>query len=710
MTPFLSRLPLSIAIASAISIPMLANVAIAEQPPEAVELDVVTVSADFRDTNLQELAEAVTVIGEQLIEQRSAEHLEQILSLAPNVNFSAGSSRARYYQIRGVGERSQFIDPVNPSVGLMIDGIDMTGLGGAATLLDVKQVEILRGPQGTRFGANALGGMINIQSNAPTKETEGFIAAKAGNYGAHGQSGAISGGITENVQGRLAVSSFKTDGYMENDFLNRDNTNNIDEIVLRGKLTAQLSKDTDLNFTYFYTDIDNGYDAFSLSNTRTTYSDNPGVDAQESHSFALDLKSKLSEVVNFEALIATTKADVEYSYDDDWSFEGIAPGWEYSAFDQYLRDYQRNSLDLRLLSGSEGRIFADSTDWVVGIYGFNRSEDLSRSYTKTDTGESRADKRIIGELKNESVSIYGELSTKLSDSLQLTYGVRVESWTTDYEENRIAAQDKSEVLGGGKVTLEYLVNSEHLAYGSLSRGYKAGGINTDPEIDEGNRTFDTEFNNTLELGLKSGLLADSLHTRIAAFYIDRKNQQTKNSFLVLDGTDRTFRDYVGNTDHSKNYGFELESSWDISESLNWQFSYGYLISELGEYTFESEYYGVYDQKGRQQAHAPQYSAATALIIGIADNLAFTVESEAKDEFYFSDSHDLKSEAYVLWHARIAYEKPTYSVAVYGRNLTDRDYEVRGFGFANDPRNEYSAFGHVQYGEPRLVGIEGKYNF
>lgn len=706
----MKTLPLSFAITSAITTMLTSANAISAEPVDAVELDTVTVSADFRNSNVQDLSEAVTVVGEQQIEQRSAEHLEQVLSLAPNVNFSSGSSRARYYQIRGIGERSQFIDPVNPSVGLMIDGIDMTGLGGAATLLDVKQVEILRGPQGTRFGANALGGMINIQSNEPTKETEGFIAAKAGNYGSHGQSGAISGGITENLQGRLAISSFKTDGYMENDYLDRDNTNNIDEVVLRGKLAAQLSEDTDLNFTYFYTDIDNGYDAFSLSNTRTTLSDNPGVDAQESHSFALDLKSKLTDAVNVEALLATTKADVEYSYDEDWSFEGIEPGWEYSSFDQYLRDYQRNSLDLRLLSGKDGQIFAGTTDWVVGIYGFNRVEELSRSVIRTNTGENRADKRIIGELKNESISVYGELSSRLSDTLQLTYGVRVEQWATDYEENRIVSEDKSDFLSGGKVTLEYLVSSEHLAYASLSRGYKAGGINTNPDIDEINRTFDTEFNNTLELGLKSGLLGDSLQTRIAAFYIDRKNQQTKNSFLVLDGDDRTFRDYVGNTDDSKNYGFEFESNWDISERLNWQFSYGYLISELGEYTFESEYYGVYEQEGRQQAHAPQYSAATALNIGLTDNLAFTVESEAKDEFYFSDSHDLKSEAYVLWHARIAYEQPSYSVALYGRNLTDRDYEVRGFGFANDPRDGYTAFGHVQYGEPRLVGIEGRYNF
>ena len=196
MTLYLPRLPLSFAIASAISTATLAT-AHAEQTTEAVELDVVTVSADFRDSNVQELAEAVTVVGEQQIEQRSAEHLEQILSLAPNVNFSAGSSRARYYQIRGIGERSQFIDPVNPSVGLMIDGIDMTGLGGAATLFDVEQVEVLRGPQGTRFGANALAGMINIKSKDATRDTEGYVAAKVGNYNTHTESAAISGSITD---------------------------------------------------------------------------------------------------------------------------------------------------------------------------------------------------------------------------------------------------------------------------------------------------------------------------------------------------------------------------------------------------------------------------------------------------------------------------------------------------------------------------------
>ena len=106
-------------------------------------LDTQTVTADFRNTDVQQIPEAVTVVSQAQMEARSAEHLEQVLSFAPNVNFASGAARGRYFQIRGIGERSQFVDPVNPSVGVLIDGIDMTGLGAAATLFDVQQVEIL---------------------------------------------------------------------------------------------------------------------------------------------------------------------------------------------------------------------------------------------------------------------------------------------------------------------------------------------------------------------------------------------------------------------------------------------------------------------------------------------------------------------------------------------------------------------------------------
>jgi iron complex outermembrane receptor protein len=726
----MKTLPLSLAIASAISGSMITHIVSAEQPAEAVALDVVKVSADFRDTDVQELPEAVTVIGAEDIAARSAQHLESVLSFAPNVNYSSGASRGRYFQIRGIGERSQFIDPVNPSVGLTIDGLDMTGLGGAATLFDVNQVEVLRGPQGTRFGANALAGMINIKSNDATKETEGYVAAKAGSYNTHSESAAISGSITNNVQARLAINSFQSDGYMENEFSGKDNSNNLDESVARGKLAVQVSEHTQVGLTYFYADIDNGYDGFSLDNNRTTYSDEPGVDAQETHAFALNLDSKLSNAIMLETVLTTAKSDVEYRYDEDWAFgqytflpddpiytpdpcdttQGpcLAAFDGYSSSDQYLRDYQRNSVDVRLLSAEEGRIFSNSTDWVVGIYHQTRTEDLVRNYT--------FDSQYISTLEVTSTSLYAELTTDLNVQSRIIYGVRAEQWRNDFENSLMTNSDETENLFGGQVTFERLLNNDHLAYASLARGYKAGGANSATVVSEDKRTFDTEYNNTVEVGLKSSVLNDALVTRIAAFYIQRKNQQVKQSFVTQEvGDAPDFTDFIANAAEGINQGLEIESQWQLLDQLRWDVSFGYLKAEFTDYKIsaqdDDDASKLIDKKGRAQAHAPEYSLATGLSFSATQALTLSVESEAKDTFYFSDSHDGQSKEYVLWHARIAYDKGPFAAAIFGRNLTNKDQEVRGFGgFGNDPRDGYVENRYIQLGEPRTFGVEARYSF
>ena len=167
---------------------------------------------------------------------------------------------------------------------------------------------------------------------------------------------------------------------------------------------------------------------------------------------------------------------------------------------------------------------------------------------------------------------------------------------------------------------------------------------------------------------------------------------------------------------------ELESDWQVNDRLNVEMAYGLLVAEFVDYAYEKDVYDenweiigseTIDKSGRQTGHAPSYSMVTALTYQLSDALSVRFENEAKDEFYFSDSHDEKAKAYVLWHAKLAYDKPTYSLAVYGRNLTDQDYETRGFGgFNNDalstaPDDEGR---YVQYGEPLTYGIEGKFYF
>ena len=137
--------------------------------------------------------------------------------------------------IRGIGERSQFVEPINPSVGLIIDGMDFTGIGGAASTLDIQQVEILRGPQGTLFGANALAGLINMVSNAPGDEMDGRASLTVGNYGRLVATAAWVARCRITWAVRLAVESNNNDGYMDNVYLDQS-TNEIDEFTARGKL------------------------------------------------------------------------------------------------------------------------------------------------------------------------------------------------------------------------------------------------------------------------------------------------------------------------------------------------------------------------------------------------------------------------------------------------------------------------------------------
>lgn len=694
------------------------------QVNNSAQLDTVNVTADFRQLDLMQISSSITVVGEDDIQNRNADHLESVLSLAPNVNFASGASRARFFQIRGIGERSQFIDPVNPSVGLIIDGIDMTGLGGAATLFDIDQVEILRGPQGTAFGANALAGAINIKSKQPSKKTEGYVQGKIGNYNTQGLGGAISGSLSENVQARFAINQVKSDGYMENIHLNKDNTNNIDEVVARAQLAWQANENNEINISLFSTDIDNGYDAFSLDNNRNTYSDQPGEDSQNTNALSINWHSKINDTLNLEVLAAISDTESTYAYDDDWAYgqynedtgacigQCLAEEWGYSGYDEYNRDYTNQHIDVRLLSGQHGQILNGSTDWVVGFYYMDREESLNRNYTFLDNPYNSS-------IDNNSTAIYSELTTNLNLQSRLIYGIRLEEWAFDFKDNNAIAEDQSETLWSGKITFENLITPYQMAYIQLARGVKSGGVNRDTSIPKNDKVYKTETNNSLEIGLKSSLFGDTLQTRIATFYIQREDQQVKQSFLYYEDSKPKFKDYFANAAEGENYGIEAESNWLINDTFAWNASLGYLKTKLNDYSFKSEDDSgnviTIDKDGRSQAHAPEISGATALNISFTESIKLRLETEYKDTYYFSNSHDQKSESYQLWHATISYTKGNGSISLHGHNLTDEDYTVKGFYFGNDPRKidangEYIASTYTQLAAPRLISLSARYNF
>ena len=319
----------------------------------------IVVTAQLRTINLLEDSSSTSVLTEDTIRQQAAQHLQDLLNLAPNVNFSGGTSRARYFQLRGIGERSQFQEPLNPSVGLLLDGVDFSGIGAIGTMFDIQQVEILRGPQGTLHGANALAGLINIRSNRPSQQPQKRIDLGLADYASWHLGVLGSGPLSETLGYRLALQQYRSDGFTENEFLGRDDTGERDERTLRGRLSWEISGRHHLDMTLTQVDIDNGYDAFSLDNERSTLSDEPGRDEQQSAAVAATLASSYRNL-DTELLLTYADTETDYNYDEDWTFAGFHP-YGYSSHDRYQRQRDSYSAQLRLLSNE--RSGCSMTHW-----------------------------------------------------------------------------------------------------------------------------------------------------------------------------------------------------------------------------------------------------------------------------------------------------------------------------------------------------------
>ena len=661
-------------------------------------IEEIIVSSDFRESQLKNISASISVINAGVINQRNSRHLEDLLVLAPNVNFAAGASRGKYFQIRGIGERGQFVAPLNPSVGTYVDGIDFTGFGGAATILDIEQVEVLRGSQGTRFGANALAGVINLKSNDPSSENTGYIKTQVGSYRSIALESAIGGAITDSVLYRAAIAQTTSDGFIENTTLDKRDTNNIDELTSRIKLRWLASQNLTVDLTALHLDIDNGYDAFSLDANRKTMSDEPGHDRQKTSAFAVNTDWTVSDALSMTSILTTNRSDIEYGYDEDWTGPNFQP--DYQAFDNYLRDVAKDTAEIRWLSGPEGQIAG--SDWLVGVYHQKSTIDLARDYTYDSLFTSR--------YKTSSYSLFAQMSTSLQENLALTSGLRFENWKSDYSDSNQIGGNNDENLVGGKLTLELTTEENNLVYLGLTRGYKAGGFNGEVNLpSESLRHFDTEYQLNYEVGGKFYSLDGNLTHHITVFYTDRKDLQLKSSALQSDGNGWT--DFTTNAGKGYSYGVEWEMAWQIDENLSLASSLGLLKTKITEHNNPDP--DAFRLDNRATAHAPTYSFATSAKYAFNDKLSATLDIQGKDKFYYSDSHNFQSRAYTLINARFAYTSQSYEISAFINNAANKDYGVRGFaGWDADPREGegYDETEFQQLGAPRVIGISARANF
>jgi iron complex outermembrane recepter protein len=680
---------------------LLTTHAFAAEDDEVVKLPDVVVSADFRPSTAQKTAVSLTEIGKETIEARSAQHLEEVLNLAPNVNVSAGASRGRFFQIRGMGILSQYDNPVNPSVGLIIDGIDFSRLGGAATLFDIDAIEVLQGPQGTKFGPNAIAGAITMRSAEPSKEFKLRAQAGIGEYNTRNFGVAVGGTIVEDqLLGRASIYTHKSDGYMQNDTLGRDDTQKQDELTFRSKFKLFATEDLTLDFTLMHVNVNNGYDAFTLDNSRRSRSNQPGADTQNTNAFGVKANWQASNAVIIQSEATYLNSSSTYSFDGDWR--------TLDDNEKHNRDRDNYSFEVRALSDQAGRIFNHSTDWTVGIYRFVQDEHFKSVVDYRSFGPNELT-QLSGKYKTENTAVFGQLDSHLSDKLTLVSGLRIEDFKADYADNGFVSSVPSsmrkrldEVLFGAKLGLNYQANADQLLYTSLSRGYKPGGINNKANLPQNQRQFNTEYMWSFETGLKSSWLDGSLITSLAAFYAKRLDAQTHSSAQIA-GTGN-FIEFYDNAARATHQGVEASLDWFLTDRFRVMGSLGLLDAKFDSYQNPDP--SAYSAQGRQVAHAPRYTFNLGSEFYASEAWTLRANVEGKDAFYFSDSHDAKSNVYALLNASADYNYDKHwKVSVWARNLLDKDYATRGFYFDNGFGDQR----YVQYGEPRIAGVTVTYN-
>jgi iron complex outermembrane receptor protein len=703
-------------------------------PPGPLEEVVVS---EFRQSSTLDLGASITVLNRETIQSAALQHFEELISLVPNMNYSGDGARARYFQMRGIGELEQYEGAPNPSIGFIVDDIDLSGVGGISSVFDIQQVEVLRGPQATRFGASALAGLVYVQSVDPGAKVDLNAQALAGNDGTLAAGVAVGGGISDSLSGHFSLHHYQGNGFYDNVSLGIDDSNERDEWTSRAKLLWKLGDAWEAKLSLLYANFDNGYDAWSPENGRLTFSNNPGRDEQKTVGGSLKLNGPISAAVEFVSITGYASSDVLFSFDGEWGDENY---WSPYGYDYiYSDDRDRDSLtqEFRLLSSPQGRLFNDRSDWVLGVYAQRLKESdhiLSAGLYDDSVDEPLSfctpcldHSTLQSAYESKNHAVFGRLDSELTDRMRLNFGLRFERWKADYADlftdhiygdpNQPVQHDfhPRENLWGGDLSLDYQLNQQARLYALVSRGYKAGGFNPSlarvlgpgAELGIDAIAYDPEVLINYETGIKGLWLNGKLNAEIALFYMDRRDMQLRSSAQFTDNPN----DFVFITSNADGHSWGLEASlaWQASDQWRLHGSLGLLNSKVDAYHLDREADIGGDLQGREFAHAPPYTLNLGASYATAQGWAARVDFNSMGSYYFDYSHDEKSGSRQTVNMKLGKQWSNWAVYAWVRNLFDEEFFTRGFSFGLEPP-WFERTRYTRLGDPRHYGITVSYRY
>jgi len=698
-------LAFSVCASASVSSPLMA-----EEAPLKLA-DVVVTATKTGEESLQEIPSSISVVSEDELQESGANNIEDLVQQTPGLGITRNGAASRIY-VRGIGTNLDFIGS-DPSVTIHVDGVYQSRTTTALDdFVDVERVEVLRGPQGTLYGRNSIGGTINIISKLPEAELKRKVILELGNEGQHRFSASVSGALNqnENLLGGISLIKAGHDTYIDN--VNAPEAKGLfdgDSIASKGTLRYLAGSDAELILRADYNNTDNiprSYKSTGLA-TDGSPATGPGPVNVPSDPFEVDFSNhdgflkQINKGTSVELILALTPnwsmtsltayRDLNYRTAEDTDGSNVA-----FLITEVAEEQEQFSEELRFNYTSE------KLKLVTGLYFLDEDHESNVRINISDGAAGR-----IFDTGNDTsaYAFFGQGTYGVTEKLNTTIGLRYSKEEKKFSNENVNINlpipnfkinpKESWDAWSPKIAVDYTFDDGPMLYSSVSRGFKSGGFNltsSDPE-------FDPEFVVSYEAGVKQDWLKNTLRTNFAMFYYDYTDLQ------VSDFTTAGVLS-ITNAADAEIQGVEIETSWMPSYDWMIEFNYAFLDATYKEYLAP----GGIDVSGNDLSAAPVHKMNTAVQYFQSINegtVSYRLEYFWQDKSYFTAfNQNVSSQgAYGLFNARINFTPldESWEFQIYGENLDDKDYSTSS--------REFPATGVTKdINPPRTFGARLTYNF
>jgi iron complex outermembrane receptor protein len=668
------------------------------------ELEAVIVTAQRRSENLQDVPISVEAFNATALDAAVITTTADLDIITPGLETGSESGYAQPH-LRGVGTIATNPGIENP-VALYVDGVYYGALaGGVLSLNNVAQIEVDKGPQGTLFGRNATGGLIQITTKDPSQSFEGQAGLSYGNYNTSGANLYVSGGLAPTIAADFAgYLSNQGTGYGVNYFTGQQ-VNKTMDAALRSKWIFDPSDSTQVKVIVDYEKTH--FSPVYLPAPGTTplggppYTGNPqSMDGYyqpygflQQGGVSVQIRQNL-EFGTFTSITAYRRLWLQTVFDG-----GLVTDFDYALNINIIEPHAQYSQEFQLASPVDSRL-----KWVTGMYLYNSDAKYNPISIYGGLLAPLSLDNTDSDQKDYSAALYAQATGEVAADTNLTLGLRYTYEHRNFEGSNIlvapgsppfvAATDEANVSyekPTWRIALDHKFAPQYMAYISYNRGFKSGGFNDDMVP---TTQFKPETLDAFELGLKSDFFANRVRVNTAGFYYNYTNIQ---AVRYPNGLEEVY-----NAPKARIYGLDLDTVFAVTQQLEIRAGVEALHTEYVNFP-DADYttpavgggtnFGVFNAAGNRLSLAPDFTGditASYTVPTRVGKASFNVTYAYNSGWYAEPDNRLHQGAYSLVNAQIAFTpvNSLWDFKLWGKNLTNTQYTSE---LASQENGDYAIF-------------------